>query len=109
MKKVLTLGFSIPVILMPFVALAVNDFPQVQVTSKEQIITIIQNITGWFAVIVFILAVVFILYAAFMFITAGGDDEQIKKAKHVLLYGIIGIVVALIAYGGVQLIASFLM
>jgi len=105
MKKLILLGLALPLLMMPIVALA--EVPQVGLDAQG-IIDLIISITEWFAIIVFALAVIFVLYAAFLFITAGGADEQIKTAKSVLLYGVIGIIVALLAYGVVPLIESFL-
>jgi len=39
------------------------------------------------------------LYAGILFITAGGDAAKIEKARGILLYAIVGIVVAIIAFG----------
>ncbi len=54
------------------------------------------------------LAVLSILYAAFLFLTGGGNEETQKKAKTFLLYGIIGIAVALFANIAAPSIAQFL-
>lgn len=35
-------------------------------------------------------AVVFIIYAGFLFVTAGGSEEQVKKAKETLIWTIAG-------------------
>ena len=40
-----------------------------------------------------VLAVMAIIYAGFLFVTASGDDGQISTAKSVLLYTVIGIVI----------------
>ncbi|MEK7120048.1 MAG: hypothetical protein AAB824_00715 [Patescibacteria group bacterium] len=105
MKKLLLLGILLPALLVAMPALA-TDPPQVSL-SAQGILDLVVNLTQWFALLVFALAVVFILYAAFLFITAGGAEETVKKAKDVLMYGVIGIIVALIAYGSVPLIRSF--
>ncbi|MBI5147678.1 MAG: TrbC/VirB2 family protein [Parcubacteria group bacterium] len=36
-------------------------------------------------------AVVFIIYAGFLFVTAGGSEEQLKKAKETLIWTLAGI------------------
>jgi len=105
MKKLILLGILLPALLVAVPALA--DVPPQISLDAQGILDLVVSLTAWFAFIVFALAVVFILYAAFLFITAGGNDETIKKAKDVLLYGVIGIIVALIAYGVVPLIKSF--
>ncbi len=50
-------------------------------------------------VIFFIIAAIFIVLAAFQYLTAGGDEEKVGKAKQMLIYAIVAIAVALIATG----------
>ena len=44
-------------------------------------------------------AAIFIIIAGFYFVTAQGDPEQIKKARNMVLYALIGVVVAVISRG----------
>lgn len=45
-----------------------------------------------------VVLVVLIIYAGFLWMTAGGSEEKIKKAKGILSNSIIGIVIILAAY-----------
>ena len=49
-----------------------------------------------FAVLIF-LAIVFVIYAAFLYLTAAGDPEKVKKANATILYAAIGIAIAILA------------
>ncbi len=69
---------------------------------------ILVTVVKWFYYIIFIVAVLFILLAAFHFITSKGDSETTKKAKQELIYAIVGIVVALLSYGVVTLVQNSL-
>jgi len=51
-----------------------------------------------------IVAVLAIIYAGFMFVTASGDEEKIKTAKKILLYSVIGIAILL----GARMISSII-
>ncbi len=53
-----------------------------------------------------ILAAIMIIYAAFIYLTAGGDPEKVKKASHMLLYAAIAMAVALLATVLPNLVAS---
>jgi len=66
------------------------------------------KIAEWISTIFWIIAVVFILYAGISYMTAKGEQEAIKKANQRLLYGIIAIVVGILAYGLPKLIESIL-
>lgn len=50
-----------------------------------------------------IIAVVIVLIGGFMWMTAAGNEERVKKAKQVLVAGVIGLAIILAAYA----IASF--
>lgn len=43
------------------------------------------------------IAALFIIYAGFLFVTAGGNDEKLKKAKQALLAAVIGTAILLAA------------
>ena len=51
-------------------------------------------------------AVIFLIAAAFLFVGSSGDPEKVKKARDMLLYGVIGIVVAAAARGIVSFITD---
>jgi uncharacterized membrane protein YozB (DUF420 family) len=64
-----------------------------------------------FRVILFIaivLAAIYIILAGLAYVTGGGDPEARKKATARLIYGIIGLVVALLAFVITQVLQSFL-
>ena len=65
-------------------------------------------VVKWLYTIVFIVAVLFILLAAFNFITSKGDATKTGTAKKQLLYAVIGIAVALLSYGVVTLVRTSL-
>jgi hypothetical protein len=44
------------------------------------------------------LTVVMIVYAGIMFITASGDPERLTKAKAAVIWAVVGLVVAILAY-----------
>jgi len=49
-----------------------------------------------------VLAVIVVIYAGFLFVTAQGDEGKIKTAKNALLYTVIGLAILL----GARIIAS---
>jgi hypothetical protein len=49
-----------------------------------------------------------VIWAAFMFLTAGGNPKNIEKAKQALLYAVIGTIIILIGQGIVYIIQNFL-
>ena len=55
---------------------------------------ILNAVYFWMAVV----AVGFIIYGGYMYMISGGDPGRVKKAKDVLLYAVIGIVVVMVAF-----------
>jgi NADH:ubiquinone oxidoreductase subunit 4 (subunit M) len=92
-------------IFMPLIASATEP-PQITL-NKDQLLTLFDNIKTWFAEALFILGILVILYAAFLYMTSGGDDTRIDKAKKAFIYGIVGIIIAMLAYGIWDAIQSF--
>ena len=72
------------------------------------IVDVLRGVVRWVYIIFFIVAVMFILFAAFNYLTAGGDAEKITTAKNQLIYAAIAIVVALLAVGFEVIIRNFL-
>lgn len=61
---------------------------------KDTINQIIRVLLGFLGIV----AVIIILYAGFLWMTAMGDDEKVSKAKKLIYAGIAGIVIILAAY-----------
>jgi hypothetical protein len=61
---------------------------------KSAILTWMDFFLGFFALI----AVVALVYAGFQYVTAGGEDEQVGKAKKGVIFVMIGIIVVLGAW-----------
>ena len=59
----------------------------------------IDGITDWIFAVLMLIAVIFLVMAAFQFITGGGNPEKLSEARQKLLYAIIGIGLAFAANG----------
>lgn len=53
----------------------------------------VTRVTRWLYFIASGLALIVIVWAGIMYMTAGGDEERTKKAKKVILYGLIGVLI----------------
>lgn len=73
--------------------------------QTKKINGIIADIINVFTVIIGIAAVIMIIIGGFHYITSGGSDEKVKKAKNTILYAIIGLVVVALA----QIIVKFVL
>ena len=59
---------------------------------------IIGKVIGVLLSLVGVILVMIIIYAGFLWMTAGGNEEQVKKAKAWLTNAIVGLVITLSAY-----------
>ncbi len=61
-----------------------------------------------FGTIAIVLAVAFIIYAGFLYVTSGGDTGQLEKAQRTLIWALVGIVVVVAAANLVLWVAGAL-
>ncbi len=112
LEKLVVRGISIISLLAPFSALAqlVPPAPpspvQTFTGTGNSLTCLFARISSAFFWIIMAVAVIYVLLAAYKYLTAGGDETKVKEANNALLYAVIAIVVALIAKGFPSLIAS---
>jgi hypothetical protein len=73
--------------------------------------TLGQNITtiiNFFLGLLGLISVAFLIYAGVLMVTAGGNEEQVGKAKKIITYAVIGIIIILLAYTVVQFVTTAL-
>ena len=102
MKKIVVSLLFLSVLLVPVMAFAQ---PTVTINSLEALITAIKRpiwiVFGLIALIAFIVAGV-------LFLTSGGDPEKVKLARTAFLWGIVGVIVGIIAFSIVRIIETAL-
>lgn len=76
--------------------------------STDNIIDIVQRIADYFYYIAIALVPIIVIYASILFLTAGGDEQQVAKARKTFIYLIIGVAVLLIGSGFITLIKDIL-
>ena len=59
---------------------------------------VITTIINTMLFIVGLLAVIMIIYAGIRFVTAHGDEKQVESARQTILYSVVGLIVAILAY-----------
>ncbi len=87
---------------------AVGQIPGAIITEPSQITTIITKVMQWIAGIIMTMAIIMLLYSAVLYLTAGAAPSQLERAKNTLIFAIIGIVVAILAFSVQPFLESFL-
>ncbi len=65
---------------------------------------VIAKVTNLLLYIVGATAVIMVVVGGFMYITSGGNPQRTKSAKDTILFAIVGMVIALLAYGIVNFV-----
>jgi hypothetical protein len=66
------------------------------------------KLINWLLLIISLVATIMIVYAGVLLVFNGGNESQFKKAKTILTWAIIGLVVSLSAFAIVNIIQSLL-
>mgnify|MGYP001595362602 CR=1 FL=1 len=109
-KKIVYIGLAV-ILLLPLVVFGQLTGPGgrgIDISNQSMVVIILTNIFDFLFYIISFLAALFLIYAAYVYLTAAGDAEKVTTAKNIILYAIIAIVIALIAWSLPKLIESIL-
>ena len=85
------------------IAVPGGDIANTKVKDESSFFTTAIN----FAITVVVgVAILMIIYGGFLYITAGEDATQQKKGKSYIMYSIVGLIIALLAYAIVNLVVG---
>lgn len=59
---------------------------------------LILNIVNFFLLFLGLIAVIMIIYGGITYVTAAGNQESIEKAKKIIMYAIVGIIIVMISF-----------
>lgn len=65
---------------------------------ETELMTVISNVIQWLLGFLGLIAAILIIVGGFQWMTSGGQEEKIAKAKKLMTNGIIGLVIILLAY-----------
>jgi len=104
MKKIIY--FITIYLLLNSIVSAAND--DVIFSSWEDILNFFNNLATIIAQFFWTAAIIAAIWSGFLFLTAQGNEEKVGKAKKMLQYTIIAIVIGLLAFGLPSLIKNIL-
>ena len=71
------------------------------------VVSILQGVIRFILVVAFVLAFIFLLIGGIRWITAGGDEKGVERARGMITAALIGLVVVLIAFALIKLVEAF--
>lgn len=80
--------------------------PATTTISATDIRVLINSIVVFASSLVGGLAILMLVYAGFVWITAHGNDEQVAKAKKIITFAVLGLIVIIFAYALVSLVLN---
>ncbi len=100
MKKFSKAALITAAILLPVLAMAqgATGIQEVKpLAGDTPIAGLMTKVANWATGLLIALSTLFIIFAAFLYVTAGADPGNVDKAKTIIMYAVIGIVVALLS------------
>lgn len=97
MKKIIKIGLTLS-LLAPLASFAQGGIVPIQPLGESvNVITIIDRVSQWALGLLLVLAAVFIIYAAYLYLTAATNEENVGKAKNVIIYAAVAIAIGLLS------------
>ena len=90
--------FIVGAFILPLISSAQTIVPQIEGLTTVDIRVAAGSIIQLFLGLLGLIALVIVLYAGFVWMTSGGNEEKISQAKKILSAGVIGLMIILSAY-----------
>lgn len=97
LKKILATG---AIVALPLMASAQTPIIQPTPPGSDplgKLFGILNTLTNWMLTGLIVLAGIFVVYAAYNYLTSAGSDDKIKAAKDTLIYAAVAVAVGLLA------------
>jgi uncharacterized membrane protein (DUF485 family) len=90
----------------PWEAPSRTTYPGLQQLTFRDVINILNRLATWMFIILLSVAVIFIIVAAYNYLTAGGQAEKVSTVHKMLAYALVAIGIGLLAKGLIFLVAQ---
>ena len=107
-------GAGIILLSVPLIALVLSIIGAGAIVSCDQqaatttFMETVIKLINWFSWFIGILSVAVGLYAGFMYMTGRGEPQKVATASKMIVYAVIGIAVAVIAFSIITIVKGFL-
>ena len=91
-------------LIVPTVALAVSPTGVDNVAKDPQ--DLVKNIVNIFLYAVGVLSVIMLIWGGIRYTTSAGDSNKVTSAKNTVLYAVVGLVVAILAWAIVNMVIT---
>lgn len=105
-KKIIASSVLTALLTLPTLALGFTAGPVPPSTSTVDINGLIQIVLDILWPIAVAFFIVMFVLAGFLFATAQGDPEKLGQARSAVIYGLVGVVVAVLAFAVVSIVRN---
>jgi len=102
MKKIL------PVLILSALLLSTGTATAQEYTPPEDLVSAIDKIVNMLFTFLIIIAVVLFIYGGIVIVSSGGDAEKVTQGRNIILYAVVGLVVAFLSKAFAAFIERFL-
>jgi len=81
---------------------------QGELAEHADLTSVVQSVINIILYVVGVVAVIMMIFGGFQYITSSGDAAKVTKAKNTILYGVVGLVIAVLAYAIVNFVLGSL-
>ena len=86
----------------------VQDFGITAGSGKESIVRLIGRIINYALFVAGAVAVLFVIYGGYLYLTSGGNEDSAKKGRTTVVNALIGLVIIILAYVIVNVVVNFI-
>ena len=110
MKKIITILALASLLVAPVIGLAAEqvEIPAAPFEDVGGLLGLVESIGNWIFTGLLILAAIFLVVAGYYFVTAGGNPENVNKARQMLINALIGVAVGLAARGLIAVVSNII-
>ena len=83
-----------------------NTYAECNLVKDESLFPTVNNAINVFTGVLGVVAAVVIIYGGVQYVLATGDSSKLKRAKDTIMYGIIGLVIAILAFAIVNFVVG---
>ena len=108
LRKVISAVSVLAIVAIPLTAFAQPTLTTGVINSYVGIVNILARAASWLLGLLLALAVVFLVYAGWLYLNSGGEEEGVSAAKQYIIYAVVAIIVGVLAKALVALVGVFL-
>lgn len=77
---------------------------EIKKNTNTEVNNMVKNGINLFIGVIGVLAVAYTIYGGFLYVTSGGDAGKVKQARNSIIYGVVGLVLAMLSFAIVNFV-----